>query len=161
MLHSYSERIGQKEKNKLLPTFQRRNNISSFIQWDMTKVTVYVNPLSRRQAIFRSKTKTMRLFSSSSRSILFGALLKPMDWFLVFTKVIDLDVLNQNQIYLEWSPKIKKIECVVKTSSEVDISSIIIVIWLKGMYANWWNLYIGFFSFVHYFCTSNIILVAM
>lgn len=72
------------------------------------KVTVYVNPLSRRQAIFRSKTKTMRLFSSSSRSILFGALLKPMDWFLVFTKVIDLDVLNQNQIYLEWSPKIKK-----------------------------------------------------
>lgn len=161
MLHSYSERIGQKgQKNKLLPTFQRRNNISSFIQW-YDKVTVYVNPLSRRQAIFRSKTKTMRLFSSSSRSILFGALLKPMDWFLVFTKVIDLDVLNQNQIYLEWSPKIKKIECVVKTSSEVDISSIIIVIWLKGMYANWWNLYIGFFSFVHYFCTSNIILVAM
>lgn len=123
MLHSYSERIGQKEKNKLLPTFQRRNNIMRY-----DKVTVYVNPLSRRQAIFRSKTKTMRLFSSSSRSILFGALLKPMDWFLVFTKVIDLDVLNQNQIYLEWSPKIKKIECVVKTSSEVDISSIIIVI---------------------------------
>lgn len=83
------------------------------------KVTVYVNPISRRQAIFRLKTKTMRLFSSSSRSILFGALLKPMDWFLVFTKVIDLDGLNQNQIYLEWSPKIKKIECVVKMSSEV------------------------------------------